>query len=878
MTVGPSGRELPTGTVTFLFTDIEGSTRLAQDLAERWPRLLEGHNRLLRAAIREADGIDLRTEGDAFFAVFRSAPAAVAAAAAAQRALAAHPWPPRAAIRVRMGMHTGEGAVGGDDYVGLDVHRAARIAATGHGGQVLLSATTSELVRGDLPEGVALRDLGEHRLKDLARPERIHQLTVEGLRTEFPHIRSLETPTNLPAQRTSFVGRKREIGEVKERLRGSGLLTLTGPGGSGKTRVALQAAAELLHDCPDGVFFVELAPITDPLLVPSSIAASVGVRAEGGRPVLDALKDHLRDRELLLVLDNFEQVREAATTVADLLTGGPGLRVLVTSREPLRIAGEQEVPVPPLDLPDVADPLERMTSCESVSLFVQRATSVDPRFRLTDSNAPAVAELCLRLDGLPLAIELAASRVKLLSPQAILERLEHRLELLTGGPVDLPARQRTLREAIGWSHDLLDATERAMFRRLSVFAGGWTLESADAVAKPEVQTAPDVLELLGSLVDKSLAERMPTPSGAVRFRMLETIREFGGEELQAAAEAEQTADGHASHFLEIAEAAEPHLRSLERKWWLDQLELEHDNLRAALRHAIDAGRAELGLRLIGAVWRFWHLHGHLAEGRRWAEEVLALPGSSTRGRDRANALTALGGLTYWMEDVPATRRAYEEALAIARELADRRAEAEGIYNLAYVPAYEGDIPGAAAMVEDSRAMFEELGMRRGVADSHWILGIVARLEGDLDRSRALAEQSLRLHREAGDLFGATDALHTLGRTALAQGDVATAASSLLEALDNDEQVGNRTGMAIVMDNLAAKARVEGRHLQALRLAGASQAIKEAAGGHAPPPLIDLPDPREAARPVLGDAAVDAAWEEGRAMTLDQALSHARQES
>jgi tetratricopeptide (TPR) repeat protein len=360
--------------------------------------------------------------------------------------------------------------------------------------------------------------------------------------------------------------------------------------------------------------------------------------------------------------------------------------------------------------------------------------------------------------------------------------------------------------------------------------------------------------------------------------MLETIREFGVEQLEAAGEAEATFDRHSSFFVEVAEAAEPHLRGLHQKRWLDELELDHDNLRAVLRRSILAGDGTRGLRLVAALWRFWHIHGHLDEGRRWAEEVLALPASSRRTAERARGLTGLGGLAYWQEDVPATRRAYEEALAIARELGDRSAEAEGMYNLAYVPAYEGDLAGAVKMFEESRALFESLGIRRGVADAQWILGIVARLEGDLSRSRRLAEESLRLHREEGDRFGATDALHTLGRTALAQGDLATAATSFLEALDNDEEVGNRTGVAIVLDNLAAKSSAEGDHLRALRLGGASEAIKEAAGGHAPPPLIDLPDPREAARDALGDAAVAAAWEEGRAMPLDQVLAYARQQT
>ena len=871
--------ELPTGTVTFLFTDIEGSTRLLQALGERWKVVLEDHNGLLREAIRQGDGVDVRTEGDSFFAVFRSAPAAIAAAGAAQRVMAAHPWPPETAIRVRMGMHTGEGTVGGDSYVGLDVHRAARIAAAGHGSQVLVSSATAELVREGLPDVLRLRDLGVHRLKDLARPERIYQLTVEGLPVDFPPIRSLETPTNLPAQRTTFVGREREVARVKELLKGPGLMTITGPGGGGKTRLALQAAAELLDEYRDGVFLVELAPITDPRLVPSTIADAIGARAEGVRPVLDTLKDHVRDRELLLVLDNFEQVIEGAPVAADLLTASPRMRILATSREPLRVTGEQELAVPPLDLPasGEAPSSEDLTRYEAVALFVQRARAVDPAFQLTEANAPAVAELCLRLDGLPLAIELAASRVKLLPPQAILERMESRLDLLTGGPVDLPARQRTLREAIAWSYDLLDENERELFRRLSVFAGGWTLEAAEAVANPGAEARRKELEVLGSLVDQSLAHRVPTSTEAVRFRMLETIREFGAEQLEAAEEAEATRDRHASFFLELVEAAEPHLRGVDQKRWLDLLEMEHDNLRAGLRRAIDAAHDEVALRLVGALWRFWHLHGHLDEGRRWAEEVLALPEAAGRTVPRAKALTALGGVAYWQEDLPTTGAAYEEALAIAREIGDRRAEAEGLYNLSFVPAYEGDLDRAAALIEESQTLFEELGERRGVADTVWLLAIVARLAGDNRTARARTEESLRIHREMGDRFGMNDALRVLGRIALADGDLATAGTSFLEALANDEQVGNRTGMGIVMDNLAAKASTEGRHLRAVRLGGASDAIKEAAGGHAPPPFIDLPDPREAARDVLGDAAVAAAWEEGRAMTLDQALAYARTE-
>ena len=867
--------ELPTGTVTFLFTDIEGSTRLLQALGDRWQTILEDHNRLLRGAIREAEGIDLRTEGDAFFAVFRSAPAAVAAAAAAQRALAAHPWPREAPIRVRMGMHTGEGALGGDDYVGLDVHRAARIAATGHGGQMLASSTTAGLLRDDLPHGVAIRDLGPHRLKDLARPERIYQLTVEGLPDEFPPIRSLETPTNLPAERTSFVGREGEVARVKDLLRGAGLLTLTGAGGSGKTRLALQAARALLDDYRDGVFLAELAPITDPRLVVSTIADAVGARAEGQRTLLDTLRDHVRDREILLVVDNFEQVLAAAPALGELLDAAPRLRLLATSRERLHLSGEQELAVPPLSLPERTDPPGALTGSEAVALFVQRAAAVDPSFRLTENNAAAVAELCRRLDGLPLAIELAASRVKVLSPTAMLERLERRLELLTGGPVDLPARQRTLREAIDWSHELLDDVDRTLFRRLSVFAGGWTLPALEAVADPGGTLVADPLGVLSSLVDKSLVVKASTNQDDVRFTMLETIREFGLERLEAAGDAPTTRDRHAAFFLALAEEAEPHLRSVDQKRWLDLLEVEHDNIRAALRWAIDAGAAATALRLIRAVWRFWHLHSHLADGRRWAEEVLALPGAAGRTRERIQGLTALGGVTYWQQDVPAFRRAYEEALAIATDLRDTAEVAEQTYNLSFAHALEKDFEGMLALIHRSRALFEALGNRRGVADCQWILGIAARIGGDLDQSRALEEDSLRIHREIGDRFGATVALYALGRTALEQGDLDVAEACFREALANDAAVGNRTGMGVILDNLAAKARIEGDHLRALRLGGASEAMKEAAGAQAPPQFLDLPDLREQARQALSDAAIAAAWNEGRAMSIEQTVAYAR---
>jgi predicted ATPase/class 3 adenylate cyclase len=872
-----SGSELPAGTLTFLFTDIEGSTLLVQALGrDGWQPILDAHNRILRGTIEAAGGVEVGTEGDAFFAVFPIASSAVAAAVAAQRALAEEAWPHHEPLRVRMGMHTGDGVVGGDDYVGVDVHRAARIAAAGHGGQVLLSKATFELVRGDgLPEGVALRDMGEHRLKDLAHPERIFQLAIDGLPAEFPPIRTLETPTNLPVERTSFVGREAAVDRIRELLRGPGLLTLTGPGGSGKTRLALRAASGLLDAYPAGVFFVDLAPVADPDLVASTIASAIGVRAEGRRSVADTLVEHLRHAEMLLIADNFEQVTEAGSLVARMLDAAPRLRVLATSREPLRIAGEQELPVPPLEVPEPG--ARRPESYDSVALFVQRASSVDPSFRLIEEDSEVVAEICRRLDGLPLAIELAASRTRLLTPTQILERLDRRLDLLTGGPRDLPPRQRTLRGAISWSHDLLEDQEGALFQKLSVFSGGWTLSSAEAVAGAG-HGPGELLDTLASLVDKSLVFRVPDATAEARFGMLATIREFGAERLEEAGEAAFLRVKHAAFFLSWAETAEPHLRGVDRKRYLDELAREHDNLRAALRWAIQEQRGDTGLRLVGALWRFWHLRGHLAEARRWIEEVLALPDSAERTSERGKALTALGGVAYWQEDLPVTRRAYEEALDIARELGDRHAVAEGTYNLSYPPAYEGRMEEAVARLKEARGLYEDLGVRRGIADTTWLLSIVARLEGQVAEARRLAEEALSLHRAEGDRFGMTDALHVLGRIELAGGDLEQAVGRFLEALAHDEEVGNRTGMGIVLDNLAAEASLRGKHLRALRLGGASEVIKATAGGHAPPPLIDLPDPREAARPVLGDAAVSAAWEEGRSMTLEQAIGLAREEA
>ncbi|HVF08306.1 MAG TPA: adenylate/guanylate cyclase domain-containing protein, partial [Actinomycetota bacterium] len=525
--------ELPTGTVTFMFTDIEGSTRLIQELgAAAYGAMQDRHSAIMRDAIATGGGVEIRTEGDSFFAVFSSANGALQAAVTAQRELAASSWSDGRPLRVRMGLHTGDGVLGGGDYLGVEVNRAARIAATGHGGQVVISDTTRALVANGLPPDVAIRDLGTHRLKDFEQLQHLHDVIVDGLDSDHPPLRSLPNRwTNIPAPRTSFVGRDREIAEAAELLDATRLLTLTGPGGTGKTRLAAKLASDRLERYRDGAFFVDLSPVTDPAFVIPEIARALRVREAPGRDLADLLQDHLGERELRLVLDNLEQLIDASPIVGTLLDSSPGLTVLATSRIPLRLSGEQEFQLSPLALPapdQVAD-AERLTTCESVRLFVDRAAAVRPGFRITGENAAVVARIVARLDGLPLALELAASRLRLLTVEALNARLDQPLPLLTGGPRDRPERQRTLEGAIAWSHDLLNPDERQLFARLSVFAGGWTLEAAEAVCGDDL----DVLRSLGGLVDASLVRRTELDGGELRFSMLETIRAFATERLEA---------------------------------------------------------------------------------------------------------------------------------------------------------------------------------------------------------------------------------------------------------------------------------------------------------------------------------------------------------
>ncbi len=808
---------LPRGTVTFLFTDIEGSTRLWERHPQAMPAALARHDTILHERITTHAGVAFKRVGDAVCAAFGRAPDALAAAVDAQRALQAEPWGLTEPVGVRMALHTGTVEAYGNDYHGLPLSRVARLLAAGYGGQILLSLTTQELVREALPPEVDLRDLGQHRLKDLTRSEHIYQLVVPDLPTDFPPLKTLAAHrTNLPAQPTSLIGREQEVRTLRDLLLRADvrLVTLTGPGGVGKTRLALQGAAELLEDFADGIFFVNLAPVGEPTLVAATIAQTLGVKETGGQPLIECLTASLQERHVLLLLDNFEQVAEAAPLLATLVAEAPRLKLLVTSRAVLHLYGEYEFVVPPLAVPSPRQlpPLENLAHYPAVRLFLARAQAVKPACTLTEENAPTIAAICHRLDGLPLAIELAAAQLKLFSPQALLTRLEHRLTMLTGGARDLPARQQTLRATIAWSHDLLATPEQTLFRRLAVFGGGWTLEAAAAVCNVDGDLPFDMLEGLAALVDQSLLWQVEQLDSEPRFTMLETIREYAMERLIASGEAEWLRRWHAQYYLALAERAEPELRGPQQLIWLDRLEAEHDNLRAALGWLLDVGEAAAGLRLAGSLWRFWHGRGYLSEGRVWLEGVLARASEQTPAR--AQALYGAGMLALYQSDLARAAQLYEESLVVCRELGDRTGIARALERIGWLTYDHGHYAQALTSFEESLVLFRELDDKHGIATSLHYMGEVIRAQGDYERAKTFFEESLALSRELKDKRGITLPLLSLGDVARFQGDYERARTFFEESLALSRELKDKHMTATSLRNLGAVTHLQGDYERA----------------------------------------------------------------
>jgi predicted ATPase/class 3 adenylate cyclase/DNA-binding CsgD family transcriptional regulator len=792
--------QLPGGTVTLLFTDIEGSTRLLRQIGDRYAEVLAECRRLLRQMFHEYGGHEVDTQGDAFFVAFARATDAVGAAVAAQRAVAQYSWPEGVVMRVRMGMHTGEPEQFTEGYVGLDVHYAARIMSAGHGGQVLLSQTTRELVVHALPEGVRLADLGTHHLKDLQQPSRLFQLVIAGLPVDFPPLKTLDaSPNNLPVQPTPFIGREQAVAAVaallkREEVR---LLTLTGPGGTGKTRLGLQVAAELSEAFTDGVFFVNLAPIRDPAFVLPAIAQTLDVKEMGARAPLDLLRASLREKHLLLLLDNFEQVVQAAPQVAELLVACPKLKIVVTSRMALHVRAEQEFAVPPLALPDperLLGPVA-LSQYESVALFIMRAQAVKPDFQVTNATAPAVAEICVRLDGLPLALELAAARIKLFPPHALLARLSHRLAVLTGGARDAPLRQQTLRNTLAWSYDLLDAQEQQLFRRFSVFAGGCSLEAAEAVYHALGNEPGQVVEAVASLIDKSLLQQREQEGDVSRFTMLETIREYGLETLAASGEGVAVRQAHARYYLQLAQEANTHLSGADERGWYTLLEQDHENLRAALHWFLERKEAELALRLCNALWWFWLIQSHVSEGCAFLEQALAASTEVAKA-ERADALNGLGLLLVNKGDNEQAQRRLEESLALYGELGDTVKTGWPLHNLGLATMSRGEYARARLLLEESLALFSEIGARDGRAYALCNLAQVYSEQGEYSKARASAQESLALFRALEDRVGICEALLILARVLFdSQGNTAASEALLNENLTLASKVGDETRMA-----------------------------------------------------------------------------------
>lgn len=875
---GVSSRR-PTGTVTFLFTDVEGSTALWEQDADRMQDDLRRHDELLTTVIGEEGGYVFKTVGDAFCATFDTAPQALHATLRAQLELVrAHERsdPP---IRVRMALHAGAADERQGDYFGPALSRVARLLALGHGAQILVSDTVYDLVRHNLPPGVALRDLGLHRLKDLQNPTRVYQLLHAELPSQFPPLASIDAvPHNLPLQLTSFIGREFVIREVKELLSTVRMLTLTGPGGCGKTRLALQVAAEQVERYPDGVWYVELASLRNAAQVPQTVATTLGLRELRGRTAVDLLLSHLQSRTLLLVLDNCEHVIDAcARLAAEMLQTCADVRILATSRETLGVYGETSFSVPPFRVPPIDDDapragLDELAGYEAVRLFVERAQLTLPSFALTSDNVESVVRVCRRLDGMPLAIELAAARMKVLSVDQIEARLDDRFRLLTGGGRTVLERHQTLGGVIDWSYELLSSAEQCLLRRLSIFEGGWTLEAAENVVVDDGSSidGATTLDLMSQLVDKSLIV-VEDRAEEARYRLLETVREYCRERLKEAGELASMSRRHRDWFLALAKRANPELIGRDKAVWLERLAAEHDNFRAALEWSeCTPGECSPGLELAGALHRFWLWHGHLTDGIDALERALRCAEDAPI-ETRVRGLTALGYLTRVRGDIARSRWAGRECLTIAREAGDKRGVACAETILALAAQDSGAYSESVSRNRVALVLAREVGDVHTAAVALNSLGETARLQGDFDLAREKYQEVLE---QADDIADQEIAHFNLGQVAVELGDVDTALCHYRAGLRLGMATRNQWILSYCLMGLGQAYR-ETRPRRAARLFGASDAVREVVGSvlyAADPSLLDRSVRR--VREQLGEEKFRVAWEEGRAMSLEEMAAEA----
>jgi predicted ATPase/class 3 adenylate cyclase len=908
---------LPTGTITFFFSDIEASTQLWEKFPDAMRGALSRHDVLLQSAISSNNGHVIKTTGDGVVAVFASAVDAIVAVVTGQRALQTESWPVTGPVRSRMALHTGEAEMRDDDYFGTTLNRTARLMTVAAGGQVLISQTTADLVQDRLPAGIGLRDLGEHRLKDLVRPEHVYQVLAPDLTADFPPLKSLNAfPHNLPVQVTSFVGRENEIAESRRLLTTTRLLTLTGPGGTGKTRLALQLAAEALSatEFPDGVWLVELAPLADPSYLMPALAAVFGIREVPGRSLDVMVTDYLRGKALVLLLDNCEHLIDACARLADsLLRACPRLKILASSREALGLAGETAYHVPSLGLPDRqgATP-EALLRSEAGRLFVERAQAAQPRFTLTAGNARAVASICARLDGIPLAIELAAARVKVLTAEQIAARLDDRFRLLVGGSRTALPRQQTLRALVDWSYDLLPDSECQLLQQLSVFAGGWGLEAAEAIGN-----CTDVLDVLTALVNKSLVLVDEGGSGAVvRFRLLETIRQYAREKLLESGEAAEARRRHLDYYLRMSEALEPRLKGPEMIACLDLLAIEQDNVRVALEWALENDPLA-ALRLVAALAIFWGRRTSISEGLSWVRAALTRADGETSQPYLlvvARALAAEASLTFELGDIIAARAASERCISMARQNGDALTLAMALGTGATACAFQGDVVTARAWAEESMAisglhgyvyerglwagahLFFALLADQAVPDSAreealqtaratgnpWVIALatrnmaaIAAQQGQWAQAHAGFEEAAAIYQQMRERSFYVSTRSEIAHVLRSQGRLADAQAIYRETVRTHNEVGQVAAVAHELECFAFIAIATEQPERAVRLLGAAEALR--ASVRSQMILFERREYDQAVtrlRTQLHDNTFTAAWTEGRGMTIDAAINYA----